>query len=257
MVSISDTHLLLIPSYNSGPIVIDVVEKALAVWQPVWVIVDGSDDGSEIALQELAKIEPQLSILMHSANRGKGSAVYTGTQKALEKGFTHILTMDADGQHPITEIKAFMELSMNNPEAMILGIPIFDQHAPASRVKGRKISNFWANVETLSSCRGDSLFGFRIYPIEPLQSVMNATIFARRFDFDPEVVVRLAWRDIPAINKPVPVRYLSPEQGGISHFHYIRDNLLLTWMHIRLVFGFLFRLPCLSIRRFCRHRTAS
>ncbi len=257
MFSISDTHLLLIPSYNSGPIVIDVVEKALAVWQPVWVIVDGSDDGSEIALQELAKTEAHLSILMHDGNRGKGSAVYTGTQKALEKGFTHILTMDADGQHPIAEIKAFMDLSVDNPEAMILGVPIFDQHAPASRVKGRKISNFWAHLETLWSFRGDSLFGFRTYPLGPLQAVMNATPFARRFDFDPEVVVRLTWRDVPAINKPVPVRYLSPEQGGVSHFHYIRDNLLLTWMHIRLVFGFLFRLPCLSIRRFRRHQTAS
>ncbi len=252
MVSNSDTHLLLIPSYNSGPIVIDVVRQALAVWQPVWVIIDGSNDGSEIALQALEKTEPHLRILMHTTNHGKGSAVYTGAQKALANGYTHILTMDADGQHPIAEIKTFMELSISNPEAMILGTPLFDQHAPMSRVIGRKISNFWANLETLWPSLGDSLFGFRVYPLGPLSTVMDATPFARRFDFDPEVVVRLAWQGIPAINKPVSVRYLSLEQGGISHFNYVRDNLLLTWMHIRLVFGFLFRLPCLAIRRFRR-----
>lgn len=250
--SVSETHLLLIPSYNSGPIVIDVVKQALVAWQPVWVIIDGSDDGSEIALQELAEFHAQLTVLKHDVNQGKGSAVYTGVEKALESGFTHVLIMDSDGQHPIAEIRKLMGLSMANPEAMILGIPVFDEHAPASRVKGRKISNFWANLETLWAGIGDSLFGFRVYPLAALQAVMDTTSFARRFDFDPEVAVRLAWRNVPTINKPVPVRYLSPEQGGVSHFNFLRDNILLSWMHIRLVVGFLFRLPCLLIRRLQR-----
>ena len=248
-IKVSNTHLLLIPSYNTGSIVIDVVKQALEVWQPVWVIIDGSDDGSEIALQKLAGTEAQLTVFMHDVNKGKGSAVYTGTAKALENGFTHVLTMDADGQHPIAEIKAMMELSINHPNAMILGTPVFDQQAPASRVQGRKISNFWANLETLWVGIGDSLFGFRVYPLEALLTVMNSTSFARRFDFDPEVVVRLAWYKVPIINKAVPVRYLTAEQGGVSHFQYLRDNVLLTWMHIRLVFGFLFRLPYLLITR--------
>ncbi len=250
MVNVSDTHLLLIPSYNSGAIVIDVVKQSLEVWHPIWVVIDGSNDGSETALQELAQSEEHLTVLTHPINQGKGSAVYTGIEKALENGFTHVLTMDADGQHPITEIQAMMTLSSEHLEAMILGVPVFDQDAPASRVQGRKISNFWANLETLWAGIGDSLFGFRVYPIRPLRAVMDATCFARRFDFDPEVVVRLAWRGIPAINKPVPVRYLSPEQGGVSHFNFLRDNVLLTWMHIRLVFGFLFRLPGLLNKRF-------
>ncbi len=249
MVRISKTHLLLIPSFNSGPIVIDVVKQALAIWQPIWVIIDCSDDGSEIALQDLAETEPYLTVLMHEINKGKGSAVYTGTKKALESGFTHMLTMDADGQHPIAEIKDFMALSIRHPKAMVLGIPIFDEYAPANRVQGRKISNFWVNLETLWAGIGDSLFGFRVYPLRPLQAVMDTTIFARRFDFDPEVVVRLAWHGVAIINKSVPVRYLSPEQGGISHFNYVRDNILLTWMHIRLFIGFLFRLPRLISQR--------
>lgn len=249
MVSVSDSHLLLIPSYNSGSIVIDVVKQALKVWQPVWVIVDGSNDGSEIALQNLAKTEAQLTVLIHNVNQGKGSAVYTGIKQALEDGFTHVLTMDADGQHPSAKIKTLMELSHNQPDAMILGVPVFDQDAPASRVQGRKISNFWANLETLWVGIGDSLFGFRVYPIKSLKAVMDTTRFARRFDFDPEVVVRLTWLDITIINIPVPVRYLSSEQGGVSHFNFLRDNILLTWMHARLVFGFLYRLPDLLVKR--------
>ncbi|MGR9101429.1 MAG: glycosyltransferase family 2 protein [Gammaproteobacteria bacterium] len=245
----SRTHLVLIPSYNSGQIVLDVVKEALNFWRPVWVVVDGSDDGSGEKLEQLRNSEPDVTVIRHSVNRGKGSAVYSGVREALSLGFTHILAMDADGQHPADAIPEFMQRSLSNPDAMILGLPVFDDSAPAVRVKGRKISNFWVDLETFWAGIGDSLFGFRIYPAAALKSVMDSTRYARRFDFDPEAVVRLAWRDVPAINLDVPVRYLSAEEGGVSHFNYFRDNVLLTWMHIRLVFGFLRRLPRLAMRR--------
>ncbi len=258
MKSASKTHLLLIPTYNTGPIVLDVVKEALAVWQPVFVVVDGSNDGTAEALQALAASEPHLTVLRHAVNRGKGSAIYTGLKAAEKENFTHILTMDADGQHPVTSIQPFMEVSMQYPWVMVLGEPVFDNNAPAIRVNGRKISNFFGNVETLWAGIHDVLFGFRVYPVKPLFEVMNATPFARRFDFDPEVVVRMAWRDVPAINLPVAVRYLSSEEGGVSHFHYLRDNVLLTWMHIRLIMGMLLRLPVLFWRKLynrCRRST--
>ena len=245
----SSTHLLLIPSYNSGSIVITVVKQALDVWQPVWVVVDGSHDGSAELLQQLARTEPALTILQHTDNQGKGSAVFTGIQAAVQQGFTHVLTMDADGQHPVNKIRTFMSASQVHPDALILGVPIFDEDAPALRVNGRKISNFWANLETLWGGINDSLFGFRIYPIQPLIQVMQSSHFARRFDFDPEVVVRLVWCGLATINLPVPVRYLSSEEGGISQFRYLRDNTLLTWMHIRLFSEFLIRWPTLLWRR--------
>ena len=244
----SKTHLLLIPSYNSGPIVIEVVKKALQVWQPVWVVVDGSDDGSAALLQKLAVSEPGLIVLQHTRNLGKGSAVYTGIKGAIEQGFTHVLTMDADGQHPVSAIETFMSASAAQPDALILGVPVFDDDAPALRVNGRKISNFWVNLETLWAGINDSLFGFRVYPVQPLIEVMQRSYFARRFDFDPEVVVRLVWRGLAIVNLPVPVRYLSTEEGGISQFRYVRDNTLLTWMHMRLFLGFLLRLPVLIWR---------
>ncbi len=249
MPQLSKTHLLLIPSYNTGKIVCNVVSEALKIWQPVWVVIDGSDDGSDEQLQNMAATEPGLLVVILEQNQGKGSAVYHGARAASEKGFTHILTMDADGQHPAESIPRMMELSRENPEAMILGEPVFDDNAPALRVHGRKISNFWANLETLWEGIHDSLFGFRVYPVKDLLAVLHETHFARRFDFDPEVAVRMAWRGVPIINQQVPVCYLSMQEGGVSQFRYFRDNILLTWMHLRLLSGFIFRLPVLLLRK--------
>ena len=135
-----------------------------------------------------------------------------------------------------------------HPEAVVLGRPVFDASARALRVNGRKISNFWANLETLGWGVDDSLFGMRLYPLAELVAVMESTRFARRFDFEPEVAVRLAWHGVPVINLGTPVRYLTAAEGGVSQFRYLRDNLLLSWMHSRLFFGFLWRMPRLLWR---------
>jgi glycosyltransferase involved in cell wall biosynthesis len=251
----SATHLVLIPSYNSGEQVLRTVHAARAQWEPVWVVVDGSTDGTGAALLREAAADPGLRVLVLPENRGKGAAVLHGLQAAAALGFTHALTMDADGQHPAGSIPAFMAASQAQPEAMVLGVPVFCAEAPALRVRGRRVSNWWANLETLRAGIGDSLFGFRVYPIAPLLAVMRRTRWMRRFDFDPEAAVRLCWRGVPVVNLPAPVRYLSAAEGGVSHFRYLRDNMLLTGMHTRLVLGMLPRLPALLWRR--RRRPAA
>jgi len=245
----STTHLVLIPSYNPGPKVFATVKSALQHWAPVWVVVDGSTDHSEHRLLEMAAAEPNLKVFVLPKNRGKGAAVLFGLREAQHSGFTHALTMDSDGQHPADSIPAFMQASQSAPAAMVLGCPVFDASAPSLRVKGRKISNWWANLETLWSGIGDSLFGFRVYPIDSLVALMRRQIWMRRFDFDVEAVVRLSWRGVKPINLPAPVRYFSLQEGGVSHFKYWRDNVLLTWMHFRLFWGFLARSPMLALRR--------
>jgi glycosyltransferase involved in cell wall biosynthesis len=245
----SATHLVLIPSYNPGPKVYHTVRAARARWTPVWVVVDGSTDGSTDGLQAMAAHDAGLRILVLAHNSGKGAAVLHGIDAAAAQGFTHVLTMDADGQHPAELIPDFMAASARQPRAMVLGVPVFDTSAPRLRVQGRKISNAWANLETLWAGIGDSLFGFRVYPIAPLRRVMHAQRWMRRFDFDPEAVVRLCWRGVPPINLPARVEYFSADEGGVSHFNYLRDNLLLTWMHSRLLAGFIVRLPRLALRR--------
>ncbi len=245
----SSTHLVLIPSYNPGPRVRATARAALEQWAPVWVVIDGSTDRSERELLELAATEPALRVWVLPKNRGKGAAVLFGARQAQALGFTHVLTMDSDGQHPAASIPAFMEASRAAPGSMILGIPVFDANAPFVRVQGRKISNWWANLETLWAGIGDSLFGFRVYPIKALIGVMQRQPWMRRFDFDVEAAVRLCWRGVSPVNLPARVRYFSPEEGGVSHFNYWRDNVLLTWMHCRLFFGFVLRLPLLAVRR--------
>jgi hypothetical protein len=160
--------------------------------------------------------------------------------------------MDSDGQHPADLIPAFMQASLRRPEVMMLGRPVFDASAPLLRVRGRKVSNGWTNLETLGAGVADSLYGFRVYPIAGAGAVMQGQPWMRRFDFDTEAVVRLAWRGVKPVNIDAPVKYLTAAEGGVSHFNYLRDNLLLTWMHTRLMIGFGLRLPLLLWRRLRR-----
>ena len=245
----SRSHLVLIPSYNPGAQVYATVRSARAHWDPVWVVTDGSTDGTPAGLRALAAADPGLRLLELDANRGKGAAVLHGLQAAQAAGYSHALTMDSDGQHPAELIAEFMAVSQQHPDAMVLGRPVFDASAPLLRVRGRRISNWWTNLETLGAGIDDSLYGFRVYPIAELIAVMRGQRWMRRFDFDTEAVVRMAWRGVRPINRPAPVKYLSAAEGGVSHFRYGRDNALLSWMHLRLMVEFVLRLPVLIWQR--------
>lgn len=246
----SNTHLVLIPSYNTGAILPRVVLEALQTWSPVWVVIDGSTDDSPDLLRPLLDEHgPALRILRLTRNRGKGSALLHGLQAANQAGFTHTLTMDSDGQHPHSLIPRFMQLSQHEPEKMILGRPVFDADAPIERVFFRRFSNALVRLETLGGAVADSLFGLRCYPIKPTLRALEQTRFGRRFDFEAEMAVRLLWAGVEPVNVPVPVRYLSADEGGVSHFHYLRDNLWLTWMHLRLLLQTPFNAPARFFRK--------
>lgn len=251
------SHLVLIPSFNTGPRVLETVREARAAWSPVWVVVDGSTDGTDRLLLDAARADRDLRVFPLASNRGKGAAVLHGLREASRQGFSHALVLDADGQHPASLVGRMMAQSAAAPDAMILGVPVFGPEAPRLRVHGRRISNWWARLETPGGDIADSLFGFRVYPIRPLLDIMERSRWMRRFDFDPEAAVRLSWRGVRSINVPVPVRYLTPEEGGVSHFHYLRDNARLTWMHMRLVLGMLAQWPALRRRRPARRALPS
>ncbi len=247
--SSSTSHLVLIPSFDTGRKLAETIAAARAQWNPVWVVIDGSTDGTAEVAQRMAAVDTGLRVLLLPHNQGKGAAVLHGLRAAQQAGYTHALTMDADGQHPAALIGDFMRASIARPDAMILGRPVFDASAPLLRVRGRRVSNWWTNLETLGAGVADSLYGFRVYPITELAAVMARQPWMRRFDFDTEAVVRLAWRGVKPINRDAPVKYLTADEGGVSHFRYGRDNLLLTWMHTRLMVEFLLRLPALAWRR--------
>jgi hypothetical protein len=248
----SRTHLVLIPSYNTGERLFSTVSAARAQWNPVWVVIDGSTDGTGERLQRMAASDPGLRVWVLPHNQGKGAAVLHGLRAAQEAGYTHALAMDSDGQHPADLIPAFMQASQARPDTMVLGRPVFDASAPMLRVRGRRISNGWTQIETLFAGVGDSLYGFRVYPVDALIQTMARQPWMRRFDFDTEAVVRLAWRGVKPVNIDAPVKYLTAAEGGVSHFNYVRDNLLLSWMHGRLMLEFVLRLPSLIWRRLRR-----
>jgi glycosyltransferase involved in cell wall biosynthesis len=233
--TISATHLILIPSYNPGPRLLATVREALACWRPVWVLVDGSTDASHAPVEELERSEPGLRVIHRSRNGGKGSAVLTGAEAALSAGFSHALVMDADGQHPADRIADFMAASQAAPAALILGRPVFGPEAPIVRLQGHKLSVVLVRWEILGLGIDDPLFGFRVYPLAALARVLQGTGGGRHYDFDVEAAVRLVWAGTPTVNLPARCRYLSPAEGGVSHFHYLRDNLRMIWLHTRLL----------------------
>ncbi len=231
----SSTHLVLIPSFNTGARLASTVRDALRFWHPVWVVVDGSDDGSEQPVLALAQRDPRLHVIIRPENGGKGAAIATGLEAALQAGFTHVLTMDADGQHSAAHIPTFMAASQHQPDALILGRPVFGPEAPLERLYGRKVSVGFARLEILGRGIDDPLFGFRVYPAAALKRALDSTRFARGYDFDPEVAVRMVWDGVPTLNLPAPCRYIPRAEGGISHFNYLRDNAKMLWLHLRLL----------------------
>ncbi|WOO42328.1 glycosyltransferase family 2 protein [Rubellicoccus peritrichatus] len=247
----SDSHVVVIPSYNTGRILVDTIREALKHWQPVWLFVDGSTDDSFRCFLDSPEDWPGLSVFVSSENEGKGATAIRAAKEAEHAGFTHMLLMDADGQHPAKEIARFMGLSRSAPEAMILGQPVYGDDAPWVRLAGRQLSVGMVWLETLGGGVGDPLVGFRVYPVKALLEAADNTRFARRYDFDPEMAVRLFWRGTRPIRARISVIYVSPEAGGISHFHYLRDNLFMIWLHLRLIIAFIPK--CIRVAQLSRH----
>jgi len=234
---------VIIPSYNSGPLLCQTVERVLSVWGPVIVVLDGSIDGSRGDLVELEEEWPSLHVVELPLNRGKGAAVLAGLEVARSLGVTHAAVFDSDGQHEVSDLPLFMEASVRHPDAMILGDPIFGPDAPTVRVIGRKLGNWFTNLETLWGGIGDSLFGFRVYPVEMSLRILSTIRQGRRFDFDTQLVVRLYWEGVAPLNIPTRVYYPAKGEGGVSHFRYTRDNVLLVAVHALLCLRVLFLMP--------------
>lgn len=254
----STSHLVLVPTYNTGPRLERTVREALAVWSPVWVVVDGSDDGSDAALAAIAAAHGprEFRVLRLDKNSGKGAAVLHGFSHAVAAGFSHALVLDADGQHPADHIAPFMAASAARPGALVLGKPVFGPEVPLERLYGRKLSVGLVHLECLGRDIADPLFGFRVYPVVPTRDILRSIRSARRYDFDPEIAVRLFWAGVPPLNLPAPCRYIAKADGGVSHFHYVRDNVRMVWLHARLLARLVFTLPSvLAARRRIRKTT--
>ncbi|HQZ59446.1 MAG TPA: glycosyltransferase family 2 protein [Acinetobacter sp.] len=240
-------YSIVIPVYNHPHYLADLVQYLEQFQFPIILVNDGSHAECTAILRKLDQQFDQVSLIEHVENKGKGQAVITGLRYAAHIGMTHALQLDADGQHHWDDVAKFFQLSQQQPEAMVIGQPIFDASVPKKRLYGRYITHFWVWVNSLSFDIKDSMCGFRIYPLDTTIAVLNKAKFQPRMGFDSEILVRLKWEDVPFINVPTPVIY--PEHG-ISHFDAWRDNIGLSKAHATLFIEMLKRLPQLLLRKF-------
>ncbi len=235
----------LIPCYNHGSTIAAVVESLSVFSLPVLVVDDGSNEDTKRALDALAN-EEKITLIRLSENQGKGGAVMAGIKQALLQGFSHAIQIDADGQHDLEAVPTLLQASQANPNRLISGQPVYDESVPKSRLYGRYATHVWVWIETLSLSIKDSMCGFRAYPLTQTVDVLHKYDIGNRMDFDIEILVRMYWEgtDIDF----VPTRVIYPE-GGISHFDALWDNVKISWMHTRLFFGMLPRIPSLLARK--------
>jgi len=231
----------LIPVYNHGKPCYKEVEELAKYGLDIILINDCSTDDTKEWLKKAKELSPLVHVYENERNLGKGGAVIHGFRRAHELALTHVLQLDADGQHDITRIPRFLSLSEENPESMIIGYPEFDDSAPKSREGGRKVANFFSHLVTGSKdAIRDSMCGFRVYPVEKAYDATRHGHWDYRMGFDIEVLVRLYWKGVRIVNESVKVTY--PE-GSSSNFHMVRDNARISWVFTQLCVGAFFHIP--------------
>lgn len=236
----------LIPSYNHHTKLGAIAERLFALQLPVILVDDASGPEASAAMQALAQ-DRRITLVRHEHNQGKGGAVMSGMQEAIRQGYTHALQVDADGQHDLASIPELLAKARQYPNAVISGKPEYDDSIPKGRKYGRYITHFWVWVETLSFAIEDAMCGLRVYPLTACQSLMGKQRLGKRMDFDIEILVRLYWLGTPSYFVVTPVHY---PQDGLSHFQPFKDNVRISWLHTRLFFGMLVRLPVLLARKY-------
>ena len=217
--------VIVIPVYNHAGTVRDVTKRALEVQSAVIVVDDGSTDGGINALKGL-----DIHLLQHPINRGKGAAILTAAKASRRLGATHIVTMDADGQHDPADYRQFVSLVSSCPEAIIVGKRNFEGiNVPGITRFGRHFSNFWLRIQTGQSI-GDSQCGFRVYPLKVLERLK---LRESGFAFEVEVLVKAAWAGVELREVDISVHYPPPHER-ISHFNFFKDNVRLTLLNTKL-----------------------
>ena len=235
----------LIPVYNHETAVPAVVRSLLNSGLPCLLVDDGSSPACAAVLMQLATLD-NVTLLTLPRNQGKGAAVMAGFREAARLGYSHALQVDADGQHDLREVETFIDTSRRHPDAIICGYPEYDESVPKGRLYARYLTHVWVWINTLSLQIPDSMCGFRVYPLPATLALINSVKLGRRMDFDPEILVRLAWRNQPMRWLPTRVHY---PQDGLSHFRLVHDNALISTMHAKLFFGMLLRAPLIVWRR--------
>jgi glycosyltransferase involved in cell wall biosynthesis len=238
----------VIPVYNHEDALPQVV-AALRGAELACVLVDDASSPACAAVMDRLAEQADIHLLRLPRNQGKGGAVMAGLREAARLGFSHALQVDADGQHDLSDLAAFLDASRAEPQALICGYPHYDASVPKGRLYARYLTHVWVWINCLSLSIRDSMCGFRVYPLPATLALIDNVAIGQRMDFDTEILVRLAWREQPMRWLPIRVHY---PQDGLSHFRLWHDNVLISKMHAKLFFGMLARAPQILWRRCVR-----
>lgn len=237
---------MLIPVYDHEDAIGETLAQVLRHECPVLLVDDGSGEACRRRLLDLSAAHAErVSLLRREQNGGKGAAVKSGLFELRTRGYSHAVQLDADGQHDIADLPRFLAASRENPAHLVSGYPVYD-NVPLGRYYFRYLTHVWVWINTLSFAIRDTMCGFRVYPLAPVIDLLEREPCGDRMEFDPEIMVRWSWRGGRVSNLPIRVHY---PIDGVSHFDLWRDNLLISWMHTRLFFGMLYRLPVILWRR--------
>lgn len=241
----AERFCVIVPHYNHAAELEACLPALLDCGLPLLVVDDGSDRCQRDALRRLLAPLAQMELIERAANGGKGAAMVTGIRAALQRGFTHGIGVDADGQHDLADVGRMCQVARDHPDSIISGLPKFGAEIPASRLYGRMITNGLVRLETGSGVIRDAMCGFRCYPLAVVAALCDSYRVRYRMEFDSEILVRAVWQGVPVRHVETRVRY--PE-SGVSHFRLFRDNVHMTWMHVRLIVGALLRAPSWMVR---------
>lgn len=238
----------VIPVYNHEHALPLVVNALRAKGLPCVLVDDASSPSCATVMDQLAN-QPATYLVRLSINQGKGGAVMAGLREAARLGYSHALQVDADGQHDLADLAHFLAESQAHPHALICGYPLYDASVPKTRLYARYLTHVWVWINSLSLSIRDGMCGFRIYPLRSSVALIDSANLGKRMDFDPEFLVRMAWRNQPMRWLPTQVRY---PLDGLSHFRLWHDNALISKMHTKLFFGMLLRAPLILWRRYSK-----
>ena len=231
--------VILIPHFEHAEHLGRYLRRVVDLGLPVMIVDDGSEQVAYDLLRksvEGMEAADRISLYRLPRNRGKGAAVMTGFTLAAMAGYTHAIQIDADGQHDLNDVGKMLEVVQSEPGTIVSGLPQFGDDIPTARRLGKMFGHIWTHLETLSGRIKDGMCGFRIYPLAAIEPVVDGFYIGARMNFDIEILVKADWVGIPIAYVPTEVQY--PDDGK-SHFHYLRDNVDITIMHIRLLMGML------------------
>ena len=239
-------EIVVIPVYNHDRYLPTLVQTLVEMYLQVLLVDDGSTASCAAVIDAIVQQHSNnVQLLRLPRNRGKGYAFLAGLHRVADKGFTHVVQIDADGQHSVEDTPVLLDIARAHPEALVTGQPIFDDSVPLHRLYLRYLTHYMVAINTLNFRLVDAMCGFRVYPVKEVLRLEEEIKIGHRMEFDIDILVRLDWAGVPVLTKRTAVRY---PIDGVSHFRLWRDNVRITSLHTRMFFGMLRRLPRLLFR---------